>query len=276
MSVNVFEFKDYRLYLDEAIKLKRSDNPKLSFRLISKKIGYTSPNFILLVIQGKRNLSPDSIKKISQFLEHDNVQKEFFKNLVLLNQSETFEEKLEFSKKLLSSKSVSEKKHITQDLIDYYSSWVNIVIREMTLLSNFKDDPDWIQQKIMSDVSKKDVRDSLQTLVNLKLLETDGKKGLKASHQDIRAPDELRSEFVRAFHLEMILRASQALTNVDQDLRDITSVTIPVSLELLPVIKKKIAEFRHSITEAVKDSAGSTDIYQMNIQLFPLTKTEVK
>lgn len=276
MTLNVFNFKDYRVYLDEAIKLKRSENSSLSFRLISKKIGYSSPNFILLVIQGKRNLTAESIKKISQFLELKTNEKEYFKNLVFLNQSESFEDKLEFSKKLLSSKSASEKTHLTQDLLNYYSNWINIVIREMTLLSNFKADPEWIQKKIRSDVSTKEIKDSLQTLINLQLLQKTEQNSYKAAHVDLKTPDELRSEFVRAFHYEMVNKAIQTFTTVDKEFRDITSITVPISVELLPEIKKKISEFRHSIAEAAKNNPQATDVFQLNIQLFPLTKPEIK
>ena len=276
MALSVFDFKDYRSYLDEAIKLKRAENSKLSFRLISKKIGYTSPNFILLVIQGKRNLTAESIKKISLFLELKNNEKEYFKNLVFLNQSESFEDKLEFSKKLLSNKSASEKTHLTQDLLNYYSNWINIVIREMTLLNNFQPEPDWIQKKIHTDVTTKEIKDSLQTLINLQLLQKTTHNSYKAANTDLKTPDELKSEFVRAFHFEMINKAVQTFTTVNKEFRDITSITVPISVELLPEIKKKISEFRHSIAEAAKNNPNATDVFQLNIQLFPLTNPEVK
>jgi uncharacterized protein (TIGR02147 family) len=275
VTLSVFDFKDYRVYLDEAIKLKRSENSSLSFRLISKKIGYSSPNFILLVIQGKRNLTSESIKKISQFLELKTNEKEYFKNLVFLNQSESFEDKLEFSKKLLSTKSASEKTHLTQDLLNYYSSWINIVIREMTLLNNFKADPDWIQKKIHTDVNTKEIKEALQTLINLQLLQKTEQNSYKAVHVDLKTPDELKSEFVRAFHYEMVNKAIQTFTTVDKEFRDITSITVPISIELLPEIKKKISEFRHSIAEAAKNNSQATDVFQLNIQLFPLTKPEI-
>jgi uncharacterized protein (TIGR02147 family) len=267
---SIYEFKDYRLFLQEIIQNKRNDNPKLSYRIISKKIGFSSPNFILLVMQGKRNLSPVSIERLGKFLELNKTEKNYFKNLVLMNQAANFEDKLEFSKKLLSSKLVSEKKHITPELLSYYSSWLNIVVREMTLLANFESDPAWLTDRLNHTVTKKEIEAALETLLKLGLIQKNANKYV-ATDKDIRAPSELRSDFIRAFHLEMILKASKSLTDIDTSLRDITSVTVPITLDMIPDLKKRIEEFRSSITEAVK-SAQPTEVYQLNIQLFPLTK----
>ena len=274
-SISVFSYKDFRLFLSDKIEEKRNNNPKLSYRVISKKIGYSSPNFILLVIQGKRNLSPKSIGLVSKFLDLNRNEKNYFKILVLMNQASTFEEKLEFSKQLLTSKMISEKKHITADLLSYYSTWLNVVIREMTLLEDFEDNPDWIIKRLGNSVTKKQISDSLRVLFSLDLIERKNGK-IKATTKDVRAPDEVRSDFIRAFHLEMILRASKALTDLPPELRDVTSITLPVNLETIPDLKKQIEDFRSSIAQAVSSLPKTTEVYQLNIQLFPITKIQGK
>jgi len=188
-----------------------------------------------------------------------------------MNQAESFEDKLEFSKKLLSSKLVSEKKHITPELLSYYSSWLNIVVRETCLLEDFNGKADWIVDRLGGHLTKKDVETSFNTLLKLNLIEKIEPQVYKATDKDVRAPNELRSDFIRAFHLEMILKASQSLMEVSTSLRDITSVTIPITLDMIPDLKKRIEEFRSSIIEAVQKNNAS-EVYQLNIQLFPITK----
>ncbi len=269
--ISVFSYKDFRLFLNDSIEFRRKLDAKLSYRVISKKIGYASPNFILLVIQGKRNLSIKSIDLVSRFLELNRTEKDYFKNLVLMNQAENFEEKLDFSKRLLFSKMVSEKKHITPDLLSYYSTWLNVVIREMALLEDFEDNNDWIAKRLNATVTKKQISDSLRVLFSLDLLERVNGK-IRATNKEIRAPDEVKSDFIRAFHLEMILKASKALTDLPPELRDITSVTLPVSLDILPVLKKQIEDFRSNVAQAVASLPNTSEVYQLNIQLFPITK----
>ena len=53
---------DYRAYLREMVTYLKASRPQFSYRYFSRIAGFTSPNFLKLVAEGQRNLTPDAFK----------------------------------------------------------------------------------------------------------------------------------------------------------------------------------------------------------------------
>src|SRR5688572_10586343 len=51
----VFEYIDFRAYLKDIHLAGKQETPPLSYRSFARKLGFTSPNFLKLVIDGERN-----------------------------------------------------------------------------------------------------------------------------------------------------------------------------------------------------------------------------
>lgn len=270
--ITIYEYKDFRKYLEDVIgEIKKNTNH--TYRRISADMGFASSNFVISITSGRRNLSAKSIEKISQFLKHNDIEKSYFKNLVLFNQATSFDDRLLYSSKLVAVKAVSDNLEVTNDTLVYYSNWLNVLIREMSLLPDFKFDASWIQQKSFYAFSLEQIKDSMDLLLKLKLLEKRSEDGKVVSTKFIlRAPDKLKAELVRNYHLQMIEKSTQAMAQVEQELRDITSLTMPVAIEDLDRLKKMIAEFRLSLANVSEGYKSPDAIYQINFQVFPLTK----
>src|SRR3989338_3815356 len=93
----IFEYDNYREYLRGLYDHLKVARGHFSYRYFSRMAGFRSPNFLKLVIDGDRNLSGESIEKFIKALKIQNKEAIFFRNLVLLNQSETLEEKKYFT-----------------------------------------------------------------------------------------------------------------------------------------------------------------------------------
>src|ERR1700678_2834375 len=90
---NVFEYDDYRDLLKDLFSSYKAKDSKFSHRFFSRIAGFKSPNFLIKVMQGKSNLSEESIEKFVKGFKLNSQEGKFFKNLVLLNQAKTLEEK---------------------------------------------------------------------------------------------------------------------------------------------------------------------------------------
>src|SRR5690349_5207588 len=55
--VGVYEYLDYRAFLRDHYAAKKAASRAFSYRSFSKRAGVSSPNYLKLVIEGKRNLS---------------------------------------------------------------------------------------------------------------------------------------------------------------------------------------------------------------------------
>jgi uncharacterized protein (TIGR02147 family) len=76
-------------------------------------------------------------------------------------------------------------------------------------------------------------------------------------------------------HRESILQAAEALDSIPTAERDITSMTMAIDPRKLPLAKTLIREFRFRLAELL-ETGNRTEVYNLNVQLVPVTKKERK
>src|SRR6185295_13705882 len=87
-KLEIFEYDHYRKFLRDFYDSRNDTSEKLSFRHFARLAGFNSPSFLKMVIEGSRNLSHESIRKIAEALRLNKEETQYFTNLVLLNQAE--------------------------------------------------------------------------------------------------------------------------------------------------------------------------------------------
>jgi uncharacterized protein (TIGR02147 family) len=273
---NIFEYDNYRRFLNDTYVYLKSVKRAFSFRYFSKAAGLRSPNFLKLVIEGKRNLSDDSIGRFAQALKLSKGETEFFETLVRFNQTSNSDVRAQFAERILKSKSYRKIHPLGFSLFNYYSRWYFVAIREMVAWHTFVEDPGWIASKLAPAVSLSEVAQALTELEALGLLSRDGKGRLYQSDPILNTDNEVASVSIATFHKEMIRLASESIDRVEREEREISSVTIPISRTSAVKIKKLVQEFRKELL-AISDSDANCDqVYQLNFQFFPLAKSDVK
>jgi uncharacterized protein (TIGR02147 family) len=86
----------------------------------------------------------------------------------------------------------------------------------------------------------------------------------------VRAGNGLDSQALRISHRQSIEQAVVSLNETPLDLRDISSITMAIDLKKLPMAKKIIQEFRHKMAD-VMEAGNQTEVYNLNIQLVPVS-----
>jgi uncharacterized protein (TIGR02147 family) len=275
-EVVVFEYDNYRAYLRDLYGFYKKTKPHFSYRYFSQKAGFRSPNFLKLVIEGKRNLSPESIERFTSALKLNKKETEFFRILVHLNQARTIGEKKLYAEKLMQFRSFRYIHPLRQDQYRYYAEWYNIPIRELTILPEFSEDPGWIARSLLPPISPQQAQKALNLLLQLGLLERDESGRLVQADAFISTGDEVTSTSVANYHREMIQKGSEALDRFPGPVRDISSVTMALSESSFQEIKSLIQRFRKELLAIADQDQRPEGVYQINFQLFPLAKRAKK
>jgi uncharacterized protein (TIGR02147 family) len=275
-EVIVFEYDNYRAYLKDLYGFYKKTKPQFSYRYFSQKAGFRSPNFLKLVIEGKRNLSPESIEKFTSALKLNKKETEFFRILVHLNQARTIGEKKLYAEQLMQSRSFRHIHPLRQDQYRYYAEWYNIPIRELTVLPEFSEDPGWIARSLLPPISPQQAQKALDLLLQLGLLERDESGRLVQADAFISTGDEVTATSVSNYHREMIQKGSEALDLFPGPERDISSVTMALSEEGFQEIKSLIQRFRKELLAIADQEKRPAGVYQINFQLFPLARRAKK
>lgn len=267
---SVFDYDNYREFLRDIYQHFKQTTSHFSYRYFAMRAGFSSPNFLKLVIEGKRNLSQESATKFSYALKLNKSEADFFENLVRFCQSKLPSERVMSAREMLKSRTFKKVHPIRQAELKYYAKWFYIPIRELVGTRGFKEDPTWIAAQFRIQISIEEVRQALIDLEALGLIARDGAGRLNQTHKNISAEDDMICSLVAQYHRDMIQMAKESIDLIHHLEREISGTCIVCTAETVDRIKKMIREFRKEILSVADDAADGALVYQMNFQLFPL------
>lgn len=272
-TVDVLQFEDFRLYLKTAVEDLRSRG-QFSYRKFSTHAGFSSPNFLLLLIQGERNLSEDGAEKLGSAFGLRHHRLSFFKDLVKFGQSSTPHERFEFSQSLLKFKAKLNIYFIEDEQTEYFKKWIHVAIRELLLI-----DPtiteDEIAKRMKPTVKKSEVQESLQLLQNLKMIFFKDEKW-QVNAKTVSSGSQFVAASAYCYHHQMIELGQKSLERFSKQERYISGSTISLSWDNFKAVQKKISELRSEILALSEIDSNKEEVFQVNFQLFPLTFKKTK
>ncbi len=269
---SIFQYSDYRAFLRDHFAYLKATNASYSFRTFSRLAGFSSPNFLQLVYDGKRNLSHESVERVAGAFRLTKSETSFLDSLVRFNQAYTTEEKNEQFERMLQHRQYRKIRMIVPDQFEYYSKPYHIALRELVDTADFREDPHWIAERLRHQVSEKEVREGIELLLKLGFLRrVNGKLSLAES--SMSTSPEVSSLAVSNYHKEMLRMADEALDSVAATDRDISSVTVAVSSQQMKELKRRVTEFRNSLLSWLDSSKeNKNEVLQINLQVFPLSR----
>jgi uncharacterized protein (TIGR02147 family) len=270
---DLFAYLDYRKYLRDAQEAMQAKDRKASFRAFAKAAGYTSPNFLQLVISGSRNLAPAQLPGTIRALGLKKQESEFFANMVAFEQAEGFEEKNFHYQRMLRSRRFAEARPIEKGQFEYLDQWYHPAVREMVLRTDYTGDPAWISDRLHPHVTVSQVEKSIQLLQRLGLARYDEATGIwRQTETRISTPSEIASLAVANYHRAVLKLAADSIEGFSAEDRDLRSVTLGIPKKRYLEVKRKLEEMWKEIL-ALSESGGPVEeVYQINLQAFPLTR----
>jgi len=268
----IFDYMNYREYLDDMYKEKKEMGAFYSFRIFSQKAGFKSPNFLKLVIKGERNLSKESVFKFVKALKLNRNEADYFENLVFFNQSKTLEEKNSYLKKMMKYRKKSDPHKIEESEYKYYSAWYHPVVRELAAAADFKDDYKKLGKMVIPPITPLEAEKSVKLLLNLDFIRKVENDGYRLTEKSLTTGPTVRSIAVANYHKEMMKLASESIERFSSQEREVTSLTLTVSEDTVDTIKQRLKQFREDLLELTDGEKNPQQVVQLNLQLFPLSE----
>jgi len=269
----IYKFTSYREFLRAFYTFEKEASSAFSYRVFSARAGFKSPNFLKLVIEGQRNLTLESLRKISTALKLSNDESNFFRNLVLFEQAKNSAQRQVAMQDMYKSKVFRELYPLKQAELDYYQNWYCIPIREMIGSGAFREDARWIARKMRNLITPAQAEQAIEILLSLGMVRRDAKGKLFQTQQNVTTGNEVVSTAVACFHKQVIGLAANSIDEVKRFRREVSGSTILISEAQFMRLKELIQNFRRTLLAEVDASAPSGQaVYQINFQLFPLTE----
>ena len=274
LSLSVYDYTNYRKFLRDYYDMHKESKRGYSFRNFSKAAGFTSPNFVKLVMDGERNLSSAAVEKCIAALRLVGNRAAYFRVLVQMNQAKTDVEREAAYLELRRLVPHAKRKLLDAESHDYLSHWLYPVLREMVLLPGFREDPYWITLRLRGRVQQAEVVAALRFLVQHGFLRRDDAGKLQPTDHMILTSDEVRSLAIRNYHRQMLDGAKYALESIPMDEREFGALTLTLPSSALEELKLRMKMFRQDLHRwAMESSEGGAGeaVIQVNLQMYPHT-----
>ncbi len=273
---NIYSYNDFRAFLRDYFTYRCQMQKNYSHRIMAKELGFPSPNYIKLVMDGHRNIGLRSIDRLLCGLQLRDKEREYFNHLVLFSQAKTNSRKSYYYDLMSSFRSPLNSAVITSGAYQYYSEWYHCIVRELITLEKPPVNAGSIAKKIKPHLTASQVKKSIRLLLELGFIVANEDESYSQSSRALETETEndVVAIGIRNYNLKMIDIAKECIDSEPQYKKRYSSLTISISDDTMHRIKERFKEFEQELLEIARESRDPKHVYQANIQFFPLTDEE--
>ena len=269
----IYKFNDPVEYLNFEFKSKCIKNKSFSLRAWSRQLGYENPSFLSHILKKERSLKIETAEKFIRNLNLKGDEKKYFELLVMEHNCKKADQKKLYWDILesLRPKNKRPPQSLNIELFRMISDWYHTAILELIGLSDFQYDVEWIRVRLGNEVSAQNIKNALQRLLKLKLIEElTPQKLARVKDNPLLVESYIPSEAIRYFHKQMIEKAQNAIEGQNMKDRDIRGSMISIRLSDYEKIQQIITKAHQDIVKFSFEANGE-EIYQLNTQFFRIT-----
>lgn len=147
------------------------------------------------------------------------------------------------------------------------SEWEYFAFLNLIKLSDIKWNHQYFADRLNIQINRIDT--VINNLLTFNLIEKDGPKYIRTS-QKFYTSNNISSNALKKAHQNDIQLAIDAISKIDIHKRNISSRILPGCPKKLKKAEKIICDFKDNISKLMEEG-NTTEVYQLSIQLFPLT-----
>ncbi len=262
---SIFQFRDHREFLKEFYEFQKRSRSGYSYRSFSDAAGIQSPNYLKLVIDGKRKLLSHNIFQFARAMNLGFSEGEYFEAMVNFTQSTSVDEKKYHSLRLknLSANFGQQKVLSTQYAVlsAWYMPAVLVCLGEkdctIELICN------------MTGITQETANNAVEHLLKLGVVEKNGDRFLvTGKHLDVRAKNGSNT-IIDTFLQKQLERSLNAFQNRKKTNAKFFSHTFSIDSESYDLFIDHIRSFVDATAQKAQ-SLNTEKVVQLNIQYFPI------
>jgi len=246
-------YQNFRLFLQAELTRRCGKNPNYSLRSFARGL-HIHHGTLSQILRGKRPLSEKMFMDLAQSLSLAPKEVQAFK------------------KNGASTKTDIAYRDLTLDAFTVISEWYHDAILELMGLKTFKNDPKWISKMLGITVSEVNI--AIERLLRLELIEIapSGKWINHGTHTQIGIDSPYTTTALKKYQKQVLKMAAEAVDEIPKNRRHNISSTVAINVGDLDEIKRRLNEFRRSLTKFIQRKEVRADqVYQLGLCFYPLT-----
>lgn len=267
----IYQYVDYKTFLKDWFLERKKSPSGFSYAKFSQLAGLGSPNYMKVVIEGKRNLTIANIHQVAAGIRLNFDETQYFEALTLLGQSKTQIEKSYFKRRLRNLKQSKPARSFELKHVNLIGQWyfpAVVVILDGCAITEAQRT---IRQKTgLNDRQVGEVISALRE--NNMLQEENGFYKLEFSHfliHDKKALSDANKQYLR----DQLRLSSELLDKKYSKGPKFYAHTFTVSKDSFLTYAEKIDSFISTLT-AESNEESPDEVTQLNIQFFKILDRE--
>jgi len=279
-------FTDYRQFLREFYEYKRERTKHLlrpySYATFAAAADIKSPNYLKLIIDGQRNLSTEMARKFAKAINLGKEETEEFVALVDFTQAQEPIERNRFLKVLADIRVRQQLKsgEINAETWQKVPSWVTWVLYALADQKDVRLDSAELFEILRGKARPEDIRRELERLIASGDLVKDEATGAISKGRELMSGSEnVPVALVRKLQAELIYLGLESLFQDQPQDREFGTQTLALTEAEFEQLKFELRQFRKRWLKDVsvkRRSEKGDRVFQLNIQLFPVTISATK
>lgn len=268
----IAEYLNYREYLKDWVAHRKAEGLPGSNRWFAQKMGINSTSWLSSILSGARNLNEEHIKKLTQVLNLTPYERSLFSALVAFNQAKERQEKNRHFDSLRKIQTRKEAAPVSGQFYHYYRNWYNSAIRALIGITPVRNNYRELGALLTPPISEQHTKEAVELLEEIGFIQRNSEGVFELTHAGITTGEYEKSVAIRGFQEETLQLARAALFRFDRREKDLSTLTLGISRNKIDEVKEILAETRRKIAEIAESDDNADSAYQLNMQLFPLSK----
>ena len=244
-----------------------------SQRNFAKKGGVSSPNFLSLVISGKRKLQGEWLEGFIKAAQLDPLESQYLKLMSNLEHSSSAQERETLLSQILKLVESNSIKSLSLDQLQLLRKPLAWSLLYMIHLKDQRADPKWFKQRLKASFTVPEIRDALELLERLQLVELKEDGSYEAKERRLQTSDQIEKAQNYEFHKFVLGEGLQMLESLEPSERSFGSLTMAVPLSQIDEFKSEIGKFAKLLLVRYGGTHPTDgEVLRLNLQLYPLTK----
>lgn len=274
-GLSIFDFNDYRKFLQAYYDYKKKRYYGFSYRSFNQAIEVTSPGLFLDLIHGRQNMTERLYRKFSKAMKMNRQESDFFWLMVLLTHSkEKGDSKVR--KDFLARMSLlkpSDAKALTGDQEHYLSVWHHMVVREALAVLDLDANIREMAAFLSPEVTPEQIAQSLALLKELGLIKRNRAGFWKPESPAVTAQGSaIPPSSIHQSQKNLLDLSKRALDVFSKEERNISALVFSISSEGLQKVNQAVHNFRRQVMEIIKADERPAQVCGLSTAVFPLTQ----
>lgn len=276
--------------MKSVVKNEVSDQPDFDVRLRSHLIGSgislrhladkagVSVASLSLYLNAKQELSEKIFQRLLGALSLSPAEVKYLQCLREWKSGASAEIRLDALKKLYRIPAFRRAYKSQIETSNYLTQWLFVAIREFASLPEFRLDPKWIRKRLSFPSTESKIKSAIKFLIEKGFIAEGPDGKVSVSERDLSCDQELYLFSMGVYHRQMLDLAKQSLIRHSTKDRFIDGATLGLTTEDIKDFRRDWSALvdKYISRSAAKDlQNGAQQIFQIELALFPLTKTEL-